>query len=264
MASPRAPTSTLLIGLLAAASAAGAFLPELYRDNRLVRAAWFGNDLTTLCLAIPLASVAVVMARRGSARALLVWLGVVAYALYNYAFYLFGAAYNSLFLFYAAILILSTMGLIRGLTSPTVPALLRAVPPAARTERAVAAFIVVVSLTLGGFWISTVAAYYWSGQLPAMVTATDHPTNVTGALDLWLVVTFGLWGGAWLWRGRPWGHVIASIWAVKGALYMTALSAASIIAYDRGASESLAELALWAPIGVGSAMASVLLLRRIG
>lgn len=63
---------------------------------------------------------------------------------------------------------------------------------------------------------------------------------------------------------KAWGHVIASIWAVKGALYMTALSAASIIAYDRGASESLTPLALWAPIGVGCAVASALLLRRIG
>jgi len=93
-----------------------------------------------------------------------------------------------------------------------------------------------------------------------MVAMTDHPTNVTVALDLWLVVTFGLLGGVWLSRGRGWGLVISTVWTVKGALYMTALSAASVAAYRMGAAPDLAQLALWVPIGVACGLGAFVLL----
>lgn len=60
---------------------------------------------------------ALVLARRGSGRAQLVWLGMLAYTLYNYAFYLFGAAFNSLFLVYAALFTLSVFALLFGLVA---------------------------------------------------------------------------------------------------------------------------------------------------
>ena len=45
-------------------------------------------------------------------RGLLLWLGTVGYAAYNYAFYLFGAALNVFFLLYVAALVLATITLI--------------------------------------------------------------------------------------------------------------------------------------------------------
>lgn len=87
---------------------------------------------------------------------------------------------------------------------------------------------------------------------------------MTGALDLWLVVAFGLWGGTWLALGRAWGFVISAVWTVKGAVYMAALSAASYTAWRSGSAEGLAPLALWVPIGVVCTTGAVLLLRRVG
>jgi len=248
---------TLLTG---AAAAAGLLAGGLYRDNLLVRAGWQGNDVVTLTLAVPLMSMAVLAARRGSRRGLLAWMGMVAYALYDYAFYLFGAAFNDLFIIYVAILILSTFGLILGLTSPDLGRVLHTVR-IGWAERGVGILIILVALALGVFWVGTSVGYMWTGEVPAMVTAVDHPTNVTGALDLWLVVSFGLLGGIWLWRRRPWGYVIGVIWTVKGAVYMTALSAASFAAYARGAVDDLAQLWLWAPIGVGCTLGAAVLLR---
>jgi hypothetical protein len=94
-----------------------------------------------------------------------------------------------------------------------------------------------------------------------MVTAVDHPTNLTAALDLWLVVSFGLLGGAWLWAGRPWGYVIATIWTIQGAAYMAALSAASLAAFRSGAAADATQLALWIPIGIACAVCAGGLLR---
>ncbi|HDP93926.1 MAG TPA: hypothetical protein ENN40_01030 [Candidatus Aminicenantes bacterium] len=234
----------------------------LYRDNLLVRSAWYGNDLVTLLLAVPLLTIAYRLARKQSPRGTLLWLGMLAYTFCNYAFYAFGAAFNQLFLAYILILVLSTLGLIQGLTSAETNFVLRAVAVGS-VQRAVGIFIILVSLILGSFWIAVSAGFVWTGQVPAMVTAVEHPTNITAALDLWLVVSFGLIAGIWLWRRRAWGFVIAGIWTVKGAVYMAALCAAAIATYASGATADLSQLGLWVPIGVGSAVCSLLLTRSL-
>ncbi len=254
--------SVSLIVLTVTASGCGLFGENLYRDNLLVRSAWYGNDLVTFLLAIPLLIVAYILARKRSNRGTILWLGMVAYTFYNYAFYIFGAAFNQLFLVYVAVLVLSTFGLIQGLIASEIKDVLHSAT-VGNAERGVGLFIIVVSLALGTFWIAISANYVWTGQLPAMVIAVEHPTNITAALDLWLVVSFGLLAGIWLWQRRAWGYVIAGIWSVKGAVYMTALSAAAIAAYTSGATEDLSQLGLWVPIGVGSAIGSLLLLRSL-
>ena len=248
-------------GFMAAASGAGLLMRDLYRDNALVTAGWLGNDVVTLVLAVPALLVATALTRTGSPRALLVVLGLLAYAAYGYAFYLFGAAFNALFLAYVAIVALSTVALIVGLGSAPVRQIVGAVRPD-RAARWVGGAVVGIACILGAFWTTLSLAYLGAGRVPAMVTATSHPTNVTGALDLWLVVTFGLWGGTWLAQGRGWGFVVSAVWTVKGALYMTALSAASYSAYRSGAVAGLGQLGLWVPIGVVCAVGAVVLLRR--
>jgi hypothetical protein len=81
--------------------------PAQYRDVEWIRATWYGNDWVTLAVAVPLMLIGRVRARAGSARGLLLWLGVMGYAAYNYAFYLFGAALNVFFPLYVALLVLA-------------------------------------------------------------------------------------------------------------------------------------------------------------
>jgi hypothetical protein len=252
----------VVAALMGSASAGGLLVRGIYRDNALVAAGWLGNDVVTLVLAVPLLVLGAAWARAHSPRGLLVCLGLLAYAAYNYAFYLFGAAFNALFLVYVAILALSTVGLIARLASAEVREVVARVTPD-RTARWVGGAVVAISAVLGAFWVALSLGYVVTGSVPSMVTATDHPTNVTGALDLWLVVTFGLWGGTWLAMGRAWGFLITAVWTLKGAVYMTALSAASYTAYRSGAAAGLAQLALWIPIGVVCAVGAVLLLRRV-
>lgn len=255
-----AADAVLLVVLMSVAAALGVLDTGIYSDNTLVRAGWLGNDLVTLLIAVPMLAFAASSARRGSARGQLAALGVTAYAFYNYAFYLFGAAFNALFIVYTAIVAVATVGLILGFTSTRTAGLVRAWR-ARRADRSVGVVLLIVSGSLGAFWLTVSASYVWTSDVPAMVAATGHVTNVTAALDLWLVVVFGAWGGLWLLRGRPWGYAIAVVWSVKGAVYMTALSAATVSAWRAGALADLAQLALWAPIGVACAVSAMVLLR---
>ncbi|MBN1858815.1 hypothetical protein JW848_06375 [Candidatus Bipolaricaulota bacterium] len=248
--------------LLAIASGIGLFSEAIYRDNLLVASSWRGNDLVTLFVALPILLAALLLSSRGSLRARLVLLGMLDYVLYNYAFYLFGASFNSLFLVYVALLALSIFALIFGLAGIDAKQLanrFRERTPA----RWISAYMFLVALFLGGFWSALSLQHVFGGQVPAMVIATGHPTNVTGALDLSLVVSINLLGAIWLWKRRPWGYVVAAIANVKGAVYMLALSSATWSAVSAGASDGAGQIILWGVIGVGCLASTVGLLANL-
>jgi hypothetical protein len=248
--------SVLVTLLMGGAAAAGLGFHDLYRDNSLVTASWWGNDLVTLVVATPLLVGAMIGARRGSWRARLVWMGMLAYGLYNAAFYLFGAAFNSLFLVYVATVTLAGFALIFGLVSLDADAIadqaLRR-----RPARWVAGFVVLVAVALGAFHSALWLHYVVTGTVPAVLDAVGLHTHLIGALDLSMVVSVGLLAGVWLWQGRPWGYVWAVIWTVKGAVYMLALSAATATSVLLGPADGWAQLFLWGPIGVGCLVASL-------
>ncbi|MCX7593725.1 MAG: hypothetical protein N2235_08195, partial [Fischerella sp.] len=84
--------SSIIAVLAGIAAAGGLFIDDLYRDNHYVTLGWFGNDWVTLVVAVPILVIALILSARGSQRAQLVWLGMLDYTLYNFGFYLFGAA----------------------------------------------------------------------------------------------------------------------------------------------------------------------------
>src|SRR6185436_20981908 len=144
--------STIAAGLAALAAAGGLLLPGLYRDNLWVTSAWRGNDLVTLAVAVPLLLGASIAAR-GSRRALLVQLGMLAYLVYGYAFYLFGAAFNRFFLVYVAIFSLSTVALLFAAHGADVEAVAREFR--SRTPaRLVAGWLLLTGGGLGAAWVA--------------------------------------------------------------------------------------------------------------
>ncbi|MEF8816189.1 MAG: hypothetical protein V5A58_05340 [Salinibacter sp.] len=254
--------SVLIAVLMALTSGAGLFSHELYRDNALVASSWYGTDLVTLVVATPLLVVALLGAWGGSRRAILVWMGMLAYSLYNSAFYLFGAAFNSLFLVYALLFTLSGFALVFGLVSLDATALYRRVQ-SDLPVRWISGFMVFVAVALGGFYVALSLQYVVTGQVPAMIDAVGLHTNLIAALDLTMVVPVALLAAVWLWQERPWGYVWATIWCVKGAVYMLALSAATVATVVVGPSDDWGQLFLWVPIGAGCLIAGGVLSRSL-
>lgn len=254
--------SAIILVLAAAASAGGLLLAGLYRDNDLVRSAWLGNDLVTLVVAVPVLAASLAFARRGSPRARLVQLGMLDYMLYNYAFYLFGAAFNSLFLIYTALFTLAIFALISGLLDLDVGLIAGRIRPRA-SFRWVSGWMVFVALGLTAVYLIQSLQFIATAALPAIVVATGHPTSVVFALDLSLVVPVLLLGAVWLWQRRPWGYVLAAIVNVKGAVYMLALSGATAASFKFGFLEDPSQIVLWLVLGAGSLLAVLRLLRNL-
>ena len=249
--------STTIAVLATFASAGGLMLEDLYRDNALVRTTWLGNDAVTLFLAVPILVAGMVLARRGSLRAWLIWLGVLDYMLYNYAFYLFGAAFNAFFLIYAALLGLSIFALIFGLVNLDAKIIQQQFN--ARTPvKWIGGYFLFVGAGLSLIYVAQSFAFIATGQLPAIVTITEHPTNVVFALDLTLLIPWLAVGALWLMKRKPWGYVIAGILSVKGPLYTLVLGVNSVLVVSAGITET-SELPLWGTLTVLGLVAGALL-----
>jgi hypothetical protein len=224
-----------------------------------IKATCFGNDCLTLVVAVPLLVASAVAARRRSARAYLVWVGGVGYALYNYAFYLFGAALNPFFPLYVVSVVLAAVILMLALGRLDATALAQGLR-AATPVRVIGGSFAFIGTGLGGVWMAMWAAHVFAGR------ATPVDPDVFGlvaALDLSLMVPALVAGGVLLWRRRPWGVVIAAIVGVQGSLYLAVLSINSLVAIQRGLAKSPDELLIWAPLGIVTLTVTALLLSNV-
>ncbi len=237
----------------------GLTLPGQYRDVEWIRATWYGNDWVTLIVAVPLLLVGRAWARGGSARGLLLWLGATAYAAYNYAFYLFGAALNAFFPLYVVSFVLAGVTLMIAL--PRVDAddvVSRFQPP--MPAWVLGSYLVVVALGLAAIWIGTWASYVFFGR-PTPVEPDVF--RLVAALDLSAMVPLLACGGVMLWRRLAWGPVVSAIGGVHASLYLLVLSVNAILAIERGLVPSPGEFPLWGTLFAVTTIVSGLLLLSV-
>jgi len=197
---------------------------------------------------------------KGSARGLLVWLGTLLYLLYNYIFYLYGAAFNEFFLLYVALTLISAFSLISALIR------IKAEDIAARFKpggyKWVAGYMVIFGSLLGMLWIGISAAYLFTHEVPAPIQQTGHPTGVVFATDLIILVPLLWLSGILLWKAKAWGKVLAPIVLVKATTYGLALICMSVFAYlSTGSYDPF--IGLWIVLTVGCVISAWVIYRSI-
>jgi hypothetical protein len=190
-----APLSLAISALMAVAAASGLWWPHLYRDNAWAAGALRGGDLVTLVVATPALVISVVLARRGSAPAGLVWAAMLAYDVYNFTYTVFGTAFNKLFLVHITVLAAAVWALI--LVAPSLAGLADRFGP--RTPaRFVAAWCGLVAVILGGMWyllgsamVVTSAAYLANLIAAAAFQAHAHVPGVAAVSPVAIVLVAG-------------------------------------------------------------------------
>lgn len=259
----RLRTTDILAGVVAilmlAQSATGMLFFRLYRDRGFVLDAWRVNDPVTLFVAFPLVLVSLVLAVRGSLRGRLVLLGTMQYALYNYAFYMFGAALNVHFLLYVSLFVFSTLALIGGFSALNVSIIVKYFSPGTPVKL-IATYMGIWAAALGLAWIGQSLSFAFKGQVPEL---GEGPFRLIAALDLSFVVTPVAIGAVWLWQRRGWGFIIAVVLNVKGAIYSALLAIGSLSsgAISQGGGDGL--LGLWIFLALGSLGSLIMLLKNV-
>ncbi len=233
--------SIALAALMATQALLGVLASEAYRDVAWIKATWFGNDLVTLLIAVPLLIGAMWSASRGSIRGRLVWLGVLGYAVYNYTYYVLGAALNVFFAIYVATFVVAIASLIIGLVGTDATSVAKAF--SVRTPaRILGGYYVFVATSLSVVWLGTWAAYVFAGRPTPVETEAFH---LVAALDMTLMVPALVTGGVLLWHRRPWGYLIAAVGGIQASLYLLVLSVNSGVAISRGLVAAPGELPIW-------------------
>ena len=166
------------------------------------------QDVANLVLVVPLWLVLATLARRGSLRAYLLWLGVLAFTVYNYVIYTFSIPFGPLFLPWVAVLGLSLYSLIGGIAALDHKAVAAAF--ASRRAVVVAAWsLMVMAILFGLLWLSEDLPALRAGQRPQSLVDMALPTNPVHVLDLAFFLPAVLMVGWLLLRRRPMAHTLA-------------------------------------------------------
>jgi len=251
--------SAALGALMVAQSVLGLIFPGQYRDVEWIRLTWLGSDWVTLVMGVPLLVASVLLAQRGSIRGLLLWLGMLGYGAYNYAYYMLGAALNAFFPLYIVPLVLSVVTLILALSRIDVAEVAASFRPKT-PARIVGSYLMFVAVGLTSVWMVMWAAYVFAGQ-PTPIE--PEVFKLVAALDITIMVPGLALGGVLLWRRRAWGYIVAAIAGIQGSLYLLVLSINSVILIIRGQAEAPGELPLWGTLAVTTTAVTFLLLANV-
>ena len=184
---------------------------------------------------------------------------MIGYAVYNYAFYLFGAALNVFFLVYVVAVVLAAVAFIMALSTVDARRVAASFRPATPV-RTIGGRVLFIGVGLGSVWIAMWAAYVFGGR-PTPVE--PEAFRLVAALDLSLMVPALTVGGALLWRRVPWGFVIAAIASIQAALYLFVLSVNSIVAIRRGLTNAPGELPIWGTLTIFTTIVALVLLANV-
>ncbi|HJS99293.1 MAG TPA: hypothetical protein VJ756_09385 [Terriglobales bacterium] len=218
--------STIVAVIAAAVSGLGLQFPSVYRSTGWENGV-LGNDLVTLVVAVPVLALAVIYSARGSVRARLVWLGVLYYMFYNYAFYVFGMPVTKLYLPMIAVFTVSGFALALGTFNLNVNAISRRF--SLRTPaRILAVWFLWVAIQVSMLWISQWVKFVFTGHVPE-VNGSSSAYQVIAAVDLSFMVSLLIPAAYCLWRHRPWGYVFGGMLSVQGAFYTAVMAMVCVV-----------------------------------
>lgn len=220
---------SIIIALLAAiASAGGIWIKNLYKDNAFVKSAWYSNDLITLFVAVPLLVLAIYLTQQRSQRWLMLLMGLIGYVFYNFAFYLFGAAFNIFFLIYTVLVSMSAITLFIQLSNFEITNLSTKFAKKAPVKW-VSIYLFLISVMLFIVELSMIIPFLLSGTIPETIKLTGHPTGIVFALDFSIVIPVSIIAAILLWQRRSWGFILGIIMLVKGFTYGLVLSVGTVL-----------------------------------
>lgn len=250
--------SNIVAGLMGIQAALGLVFRAQYRDVEWIRETWFGNDWVTLLVAVPALVLVGRFAARGSSRARAGRLGLLAYAVYNYAYYLFGAELNAFFPLYVALCLVSAVALSVSIAAIHRPLL--AVTPRSGLTHAAGVYFLVIGVGLATVWLVMWADVVFRGHPPPIDT---DAFKLVAALDLTVMVPILIGSGGLLWFHSPHGCWFGAAAGVLASMYLVVLSVNSALAVRSGHVDAAGEFPIWATLALMTGAVATLLIRQL-
>ena len=208
--------SLALAVIAVAASALTFFVPGILLGPAVTNGNARGTALVILSLAIPLLLLAIWLERRGSWRAVFVWLGALFYLVYNAFLFLFLTPFNSLFLLYVtfqSLALFSTFALVRAVDPGENIDSMRRLP-----VKGLAILVWTIVFLNAMAWLQEVVPAVGAENPASFLEGLGVATNAIYVQDLafWLpLMTVAAW---WMWHRRPLGILLTGSWLAFGAM----------------------------------------------
>ena len=211
-------------GLLAVTATANGLLtflvPGVLHGTAVMNGSARGTAMAVLLLGVPVLAVSMALARAGSPRAVLCWLGAVGYVLYNSVLFVFATPFNELFLLDVAMLALAAWSAGVLLWQTDVAGLGRSFTDRAPV-RGLAVYVWVIVTLNALAWLRGIVPALTGGGQAAFLRRTGLPTNPVYVQDLALWLPLIAIAAAWLWRRRAWGYLVIGatlvMWILESA-----------------------------------------------
>jgi hypothetical protein len=236
--------SWIVVALMAVSGVVTPFVDDLLAaETPWGREAFRGGELVSLVIAVPLLAGALIAVRAGSVRAQPLWIGVLLYAAYDYAYAAFGATFNDAFLVHIGAFGASVFALACALPVLDLTRIATAFRPV-RAAQGVGIFLVIVGAAQGALWLFVVGRNALTGEVLHDIPVSGQ--HLVFALDLALLVPSLIVGGVMLARRRPFGYLFGTAMAIMGAVYQLNLLMAGVF----GAAADVAGVKALAPEGL--------------
>jgi hypothetical protein len=244
----------LVAPLLVLCSLAGLLYGQrgLYDRDALTLPAQIGQDAVMLIVGVPLLIASALLARRGSTRALLSWVGALFFIAYFNYFYVVGIRFNLLFPAYIAVMSMSMYGalaLLFGMDFEELKSRFTQRMPI----RLTGAFLMITSSVFATLWMTFVLSRLLTG------TELEPIARTVIAIDSVVLLPLAFFAGLWLWRREARGYVLASVLLIMFAATFLTLVVSTIIASQWGYVVEALQTVLY---GIGLVVSLALLVRN--
>jgi hypothetical protein len=226
----------------------GAFWPGIYwREKPASVVGGVVSDHLDLFLILPALIITTVLARRGSLRALLVWIGTLGYLCYNFPIYLFEVHFNVMFPAYCAVMGLSFYGLL-GVREFLVPGEVAKTYGPGAPRRSIAAAFILLALSAAARELQEIVLAIRAGQIPAAAAAAGQFTDPIHVLDLCFLLPALVIAAVMLLRRKEMGFTLAPVLSV--VLILISIEVIAMVVVEKGFGGDLTPAIVFAVPGV--------------
>jgi len=231
--------SLICVPLMIIQSIIGLFISGTYeKDGTIGRAIWQGNDVVNLFLFVPLLLIAIVLAKRGTDKGRIFWLGMQALVTYDYLYYPLAVAYDKYFLLYLAIFGISFFSFVFGITRIDFSKYTKYLP-GKRSSVVVSVFMLFFAAILSLMWIGLSILNIFTGEVKIA------GQSMISTFDLILITPPVILSVIWLLKGQARGYVILTVMSILCGLYCFILMAYTPFALKADLSDAWTMLPLW-------------------
>jgi hypothetical protein len=207
-------TTWVAEGLMILAAGLGLLWSGLYHDSSWVVCQLRGQDLVTLFLVVPGLAITMPQARIGNLRGRILWLGLMAYAVYTYAMNSFEVKQNSFFIPYIALLSLATLSVAGGAVNAR-PRGFKLVLKGHFPRLSTAWFLMLTGGLMASLWLTDIVWNMALNRVPSTVIKFETPSVGAYVLDLAFLIPAYISGGVLLALDHAVGYLMAGILLVQ-------------------------------------------------